>query len=90
MTPVMILGVFPALTVLISFQRALLVQRGNTSPITMATVIEVTGILSVLYLAIIHLQVIGVTAAAMAFLSGRLAANTYLHLKLRRLSRRCG
>ncbi len=85
-TPVMILGVFPALTVLISFQRALLVQRDRTSPITMATIIEVTMILSVLYLAIIQFKAIGVNAAAMAFLSGRVAANVYLHLQLRRLS----
>jgi len=85
-TPLMIMGVFPALTVLISFQRALLVQRGDTSPITLATIIEVTVILSVLYLAIIQFQAIGVNAAAMSFLSGRIAANAYLHLKLRRLS----
>ncbi|MDP6543248.1 MAG: hypothetical protein QGH60_04605 [Phycisphaerae bacterium] len=84
-TPLMVMGIFPALTVLISFQRALLVQRGDTSPITMATVIEVTVILSVLYLAIIKFQAIGVNAAAMAFISGRIAANVYLHLQLRRL-----
>jgi hypothetical protein len=83
--PLMILGVFPALTVLISFQRALLVQRGDTSPITLATIIEVGVILSVLYIAIIEFRAIGVTAAATAFLSGRIAANVYLHLKLRKI-----
>ncbi len=85
MIPVMILGIFPALTVLISFQRALLVQRDRTSPITMATIIEVTVILSVLYLAIVEFKAIGVNAAATAFLSARLAANLYLHLRLRKL-----
>jgi progressive ankylosis protein len=83
--PLMIMGIFPSLTVLISFQRALLVRKGNTSPITLATIIEVAGILSILYLAIIQFRVIGVTAAAMAFLGGRIAANAYLHLKLRKM-----
>jgi progressive ankylosis protein len=86
-TPVMILGIFPALTVLISFQRALLVQRNRTSPITMATIIEVTGILSVLYVAIVQFRAVGVTAAATAFLTGRLAANLYLHIQLKKLSK---
>ncbi len=87
-TPLLILGVFPALTVLISFQRALLVKRGKTSPITLATVIEVSVILSVLYLAIVEFRVIGVTGATTAFISGRIAANSYLHFQLRRLSRK--
>ena len=88
MTPLLIMGVFPSLTVLISFQRALLVQRAKTSPITAATIIEVGTILSVLYVAIIEFRAIGVNAAAMAFLCGRLAANAYLHIQLKILSSR--
>jgi hypothetical protein len=85
-TPVMIMGIFPALTVLLSFQRALLVQRDRTGPITVATAIEVIVILSILYLEIMQFQAIGVNAAVMAFLGGRVAANVYLHFQLRRLS----
>ncbi len=85
LTPLMIMGVFPASTVLISFQRAKLVKAGHTSPITIATVIEVTGIIVILYFAIIQLSAIGVTAAAAAFVSGRLAANVYLYFQTRKL-----
>jgi len=77
------MGLFSASTVLISMQRAILVKTGQTSPITNATIIEVLTIISVLYIGIVHLSAIGVTAAAAAFLSGRLVANTYLYLKIK-------
>lgn len=83
LTPLLIMGLFPASTVLISMQRAILVRSGLTGPITNATIIEVLTIITVLYISIIHLSAIGVTAAAAAFLSGRLAANTYLFFKSR-------
>ncbi|NQT61778.1 MAG: hypothetical protein HQ556_02365 [Candidatus Marinimicrobia bacterium] len=83
LTPLLIMGLFPASTVLISMQRAILVKGGQTSPITKATIIEVLTIISVLYISIIHLSAVGVVAAASAFLSGRLAANTYLYFKTR-------
>ena len=83
LTPLLIMGLFPASTVLISMQRAILVKAGQTSPITNATIIEVLTIISVLYISIIHLSAVGVVAAASAFLSGRLAANTYLYFKTR-------
>ncbi len=83
LTPLLIMGLFPASTVLISMQRAILVRAGQTSPITNATIIEVLTIISVLYISIIHFSAIGVTAAALAFLTGRLAANLYLFFKTR-------
>ncbi|MBL7024605.1 MAG: hypothetical protein ISR87_04045 [Candidatus Marinimicrobia bacterium] len=83
LTPLLIMGLFPASTVLISMQRAILVRAGETGPITNATIIEVLTIITVLYIGIIHLSAIGVTAAAAAFLSGRLAANSYLYFKTR-------
>lgn len=83
LTPILIMGIFPASTVLIAMQRAILVKSGRTSPITNATIIEVLTIISVLYIGIIHLSAIGVVAAASAFLSGRLAANAYLYYKTR-------
>lgn len=83
LTPVLIMGLFPASTVLISMQRAILVKTGQTTDITTATIIEVLTIVGVLYIGIIHLNAIGVTAAASAFISGRLAANLYLFFKIR-------
>ncbi len=83
LTPLFIMGLFPASTVLIAMQRAVLVNNGKTNPITKATIIEVLTIIFVLYVGIIHLDAIGVNAAASAFLSGRIAANTYLFFKTR-------
>jgi progressive ankylosis protein len=76
--PLMIMGIFPMLTVLISFQRALLVDAKRTKPITFATVTEFTGIIIVLFICVKLLSVIGVIAATIAFVFGRLCANAYL------------
>ncbi len=82
LTPLLIMGLFPASTVLIAMQRAILVKAGRTRYITTATIIEVLTIIAVLYFSIIHLSAIGVTAAASAFLTGRLAANSYFQFKI--------
>ncbi len=76
--PTRVLAILPALSVLLSFQRAILVQGRLTRPITLATATEVGGIVLAL-LALIHgLGLVGATAAAIAFLAGRLASNSYL------------
>ncbi len=76
--PTRILVVLPALSVLLSFQRAILVQGRVTRPITVATATEVGGIIVTL-LALVHgVGLVGATAAAIAFLAGRLGSNTYL------------
>jgi len=80
--PLMIMSIFPATTVLISFQRAILVKSGRTSPITTATVIEVIAILAVLYIGVVQLSMIGALAAVSAFVFGRLSANAYLSRQL--------
>ena len=77
-TPTRILAPLPALSVLLSFQRAILVQGRSTHPITVATAIEVTGILIVLMILIQWSSLVGVTAAAIAFVAGRASGNTYL------------
>jgi len=82
-TPLMVLGLFPATSVLISFQRARLVKAGRTSPITGATIIEVLGIVIVLYLGVVQLGWIGAVAAASSFMAGRIAANLYLQVKIK-------
>lgn len=81
--PLMVMAIFPATTVLIAFQRALLVKESRTSPITAATIIEVIGIIVVLYIGIMHFEMVGALAAVSAFVFGRLAATAYLYLQLR-------
>lgn len=76
--PLMIVAVMPGLTFLISFQRSILVSVKRTKPITAATAIEVVTILLVLFIAISWLNLIGIIAAGIAFILGRLAANSYL------------
>lgn len=76
--PTRILVLMPALSVLISWQRANLVHIRQTAPITWATVIEISGIVLALFIAIRYLNVVGAVAAAAAFLIGRLAGNTWL------------
>jgi len=87
-TPTRILAILPALSVLLSFQRAILMQGRVTRPITVATVIEVVGIAAML-MALIHgLAMVGVTAAAMAYVAGRLGGTGYLVPPVIRVLRR--
>jgi hypothetical protein len=76
--PLRILTIVPALSVMQSLQRAMLVQARVTTAVTWGTVVEVTGILAGLVLTIVGLDLIGATAAAVSFLLGRLAGNLYL------------
>lgn len=76
--PLMIMAIFPALTVLISTQRGLLVSSQNTKPVTIATSIEFSTIVIALLLSIHLFDVIGAIAATSAFVTGRIIANFYL------------
>ena len=76
--PLMIMVLMPGLSVLLSFQTAILVGSHNTKPITTSTIIEFSGILIVMFIAIKFFSVVGVTAATTGFIIGRLGANTYL------------
>lgn len=76
--PLMIMFFFPALTVLISLQRGLLVAFRNTKPITTATITEVLIIVIMMIILVNELDVIGVVAAMFALVAGRVAANVYL------------
>jgi len=66
------------LAVILSFQRAVLLHAKRTMPVTMATVIEVAGIVAVLSVGIFVLDTVGIVAAAFALLFGRISANLYL------------
>jgi len=76
--PTRIAAALPALTVLMSFQRALLVSSRMTRPLTGATVVEVSGIALVLSISIFGLDVMGAVGAIAALVLGRLAGNAYL------------
>ena len=76
--PLKILVLLPALSVLMSFQRALLVNARTTKVITSATAIEVTGIAMVLWIAIHYYNTIGVMAAVTAIVLGRICATILL------------
>jgi hypothetical protein len=76
--PLMIMFFFPALTVLISIQRGLLVTTKRTEPITIRTLIEFVTIVITLTLSIYYLDLVGAVAATFAFVIGRLASSYYL------------
>ena len=76
--PLMIMSFFPALTVLISFQRAVLVKANETKQITYGTAIEFVGIILVVAICIKFFSLVGAVAATIAFVIGRMAACGYL------------
>jgi O-antigen/teichoic acid export membrane protein len=76
--PARILTPIVALSVLLSYQRAVLVTLRRTVPLTWSTVIEVTGAAAVLFITIKPFGMIGATAAAIALLAGRVLGNVYL------------
>jgi hypothetical protein len=70
--------ILPVLTVLLDFQRSTLIINGTMGPISMATAIELTGIIIVLLVCVVFLNLISVIAASLAFVTGRIMANLYL------------
>ncbi|RMF56776.1 MAG: hypothetical protein D6748_12690 [Calditrichaeota bacterium] len=82
--PTQIFSLMPALTVLVSFQRGILVNRHHTTPITLATILEVFTIVLLLWISIDQLHWVGAVGGVVALVSGRLLANLYLHFPLRR------
>jgi hypothetical protein len=76
--PAQILSILPGLTVLISFQRAILVKNAKTAAITIATSVEVLTIFSLLFVTTVLFNFIGAIAAALAIMTGRVCANAYL------------
>ncbi len=76
--PVMLLVPLPALSVWLSYQRAVNVLRRRTKPITMATILEIAAIALIFTVTGWGMDLVGVTAATIAFLGGRLLSNLYL------------
>jgi len=76
--PLQLLVLMPGLTLLLSVQRAILVNTHHTSPVTAATGIEVGGILLLLFIGIYGFDLYGAVAATGALTIGRLVANAFL------------
>jgi len=79
--PTRILAIIPFLSLLISFQRAILVKSNNPVPISTATLLEVGGIFLILWLTLYQFNWVGVYGTAIAMLAGRVMANFYLAKK---------
>ena len=78
--PTQVMVLMPATMVLLSFQRSILVNSRRTKPITLATAIEVGGVITFLFFTIGSLEMIGVVGAALSLIIGRICANTYLFI----------
>ncbi len=76
--PLQIMILLPALTVLLNFQRSLLVVNGTTGPISKATAVELIAIIIVLLLCVVFLDMTGVVAASVAFVTGKGLSTLYL------------
>jgi hypothetical protein len=76
--PLRVLCLMPALEVVLSFQRSVLVHARYTTLITWGTGVEVVGILATLAVGIGAFDLVGALAAATALFVGRLGANLFL------------
>lgn len=80
--PLQIMAVFPALTVLICWQRSILICERITRPISIATAVEALGIFSLLTLAMLYFPLAGAVAVSIAYVVGRLVAVAVLQRPL--------
>lgn len=79
LTPARIVVPMPALSVLLSTQRAVLVEGRRTRFITVASAIEIATVAALFVGLGWGLGMVGATAAFAAFVGGRMASNTYLY-----------
>lgn len=77
------LAAMPLLSVMLSYQRALFVNVRRTAPISWATAIEVAVVGGAMFALVRPGTLAGVTAASLAILVGRCAANLYLEIPSR-------
>ncbi len=76
--PLKIMILLPAFTVLLNFQRACLIANGTTGPISVATAIELASIIALLLVCVVTLNLVGVIAASIAYVTGKGLSNLYL------------
>lgn len=82
--PARIMVALPAMTVLLAFQQAVLVQTRRTRAITAASFFEVAGIAVLFTILGWRIGLFGASAAMFALFGGRLLANGYLWTRVRR------
>ncbi len=88
LVPTQILVLLPALSVLYSLQRAVLINQHETRKVTTSTIVEVGAIFLVLLVQWKFYAINGAIAAAVALMVGRILANFYLsHAYVRALQR---
>ena len=78
LTPTRVIVLLPALSVLLSLQRAVLVEGRRTELITVATALELLTVAATFIVLGFGLDLVGATAAFSAFFAGRLMSNAYL------------
>ncbi len=78
LAPTKLLIVLPALEVVMSFQRGLMVAGLTTKPVTLGALIEIIAIIVTLNLAIHSFNMVGAMAAALALVTGRAFAILFL------------
>ncbi len=76
--PLQLFSLLPFFSVLLAFQRSIQVFGRMTRPVTFATIVEVTGIVTVLFLGIHVFDWVGVVAAVSALFLGRILGNLSL------------
>jgi progressive ankylosis protein len=87
MFPAQVIALLPALTVLLTLQRATLVNVRRTRPVTVATALEV-GFIGLSFVTLAGgLGMVGVSAAFTSLMVGRVVANIYLALLCREVVR---
>lgn len=82
--PVRILILFPALEYILSFQRARWILDHRTRVVSIATAVEAGTLAVTLLVALRAFGMIGAVGGAVAMLTGRVAASTYLYVMRRR------
>lgn len=76
--PLKIMTILPGITATLFFMRSMLLNARRTVPLTWATVVEVSATLSIVFIGVRFLDLVGIMAAAMALVGGSLASNLYL------------
>ncbi len=78
LTPTRVIVLLPAMSVVLSLQRAVMVERRTTQHITVASALEVLTVAVTFTVLGFGLDLVGATAAFAAFFAGRSMSNVYL------------
>lgn len=82
--PTRILFILPALSVLYSLQRGVLINSHRTKEVTISTIIEVSSVLVCMIALLVLTTPVGIIAATLSMVCGRILANVYLNYEYRK------